>query len=476
MRHTVTKNAGRQGQEIARYRVLIASKDAAYANALVRYMEIDGYDIERCHDAKGVLRLVGRAPFDVVVLDLELGVDPDPDRGGSRAGIDLVSFIRQQRPRAQIILLFDVARIDRAIEGIRRGAYFYLPHTSAPPDVALVVKNALRRTSTDAALDQYEQNVFEEMVGGTPAMRRVIELITKVAPTDSTVLLLGESGTGKEILANAIHRLSPRRSMPFIAINCAALPETLLESEMFGHVKGSFTGADSDKRGLFEEADTGSIFLDEIGDMAPITQAKLLRVLQNGEIRPVGASVTKNVDVRVIAATNRDLVGEVRSHRFREDLYFRLNVIQIRIPPLRERLDALPTLANHFMARFNGKFGKNVHKVDEHAQVLLRQYLYPGNVRELESIIAHAVIMCDGDTIRVQDLPDDVRQGAHPTLALPNYSGETVASVAEMEEQLIRSTLVKLNGNQTQAAKKLGISRSTLWRKIKEYGIAARVS
>jgi two-component system response regulator HydG len=459
----------RSDQENQKGRVLIAAKDIAYAHTLARFMDTEGYETERCHDTKGLLRLVTRRSFDIAVLDLALSGDTAAEFGH----LDLVSFIRRQQPDTHIILLFDIAKVERAIEGIRAGAYFYLPKTSQPSDVALVVAKALRKIHTEAALNQYEQSLFEEMVGGAPAMKRVIEVITKVAPTDSTVLLLGESGTGKEILAHAIHRLSPRHDRPFVAINCAALPETLLESEMFGHVKGAFTGAEADKRGLFEEADGGSIFLDEIGDMAPQTQAKLLRVLQNGEIRPVGSSTSKQVDVRVIAATNQDLVEAVQSHKFREDLYFRLNVIQIRIPPLRERLDALPALVNHFLARFNAKFGKNVRRIDEQAQALLRAYPYPGNVRELESIIAHAVILCEGDEITVRDLPDSIQQGISRRLALPHYASQTIATLNELEEQAIRATLQKLEGNQTEAAKKLGISRSTLWRKMKEYHIVS---
>ena len=373
----------------------------------------------------------------------------------------------------QIVLLFEVSKLERALDGIRQGAFFYLPLNCQPSDVALVVGKAIHHNETMASLDQYEQNAFEELVGGTSAMRRVIELITKVAPTDSTVLLLGESGTGKELLANAVHRLSRRRDKPFVAINCAALPETLLESEMFGHVKGSFTGADSDKRGLFEEADGGSIFLDEIGDMAPITQAKLLRVLQNGEIRPVGASIARRVDVRVIAATNRDLIEAVRTYKFREDLYFRLNVIQIRIPPLRDRLDALPALVNHFLARYNAKFEKHIKKIDEQVQILLRNYSFPGNVRELESIIAHGVILCEGDTLTARDLPDQVRNGLTLRLALPDHASDRVITLTDLEENAIRETLERLNGNQSEAARRLGISRSTLWRKMKDYGIPA---
>jgi len=454
-----------------RARILVACGDIPYANALARFLGADNYEIERCHDVRGVLRVIAarknRNPLDVIVLDLSISEEGAADSGH----LDLVSFVRRQQPQAKVLLLFDIAKIERAIEGIRNGAYFYLPQNCMPSDVALVVDKAVRQTNKEAALDDYEQSAFETIVGGTSAMKRVIELIGKVAPTDSTVLLLGESGTGKEVLAQAVHRLSPRRDKPFIAINCAALPETLLESEMFGHVKGAFTGAESDKRGLFEEADGGSIFLDEIGDMSPLTQAKLLRVLQNGEIRPVGASVTKHVDVRVIAATNRDLVEAAKTGRFREDLYFRLNVIQIRIPPLRERLDALPALVKHFLVRLNARFGKNVRGVDEHAQVLMRSYNYPGNVRELESVIAHGVIMADGDMLTVADLPDSVRMGSGTRLALPDYASERVPTLSDIEEQAIRLTLEKVMGNQTEAAKKLGISRSTLWRKMKEFGI-----
>jgi transcriptional regulator with PAS, ATPase and Fis domain len=263
--------------------------------------------------------------------------------------------------------------------------------------------------------------------------------------------------------------------MPFIAINCAALPEPLLESEMFGHLKGSFTGADSDKRGLFEEADGGTVFLDEIGDMAPVTQAKLLRVLQNGEIRPVGSSTSRRVDVRIIAATNRDLEEGVRSNRFREDLYFRLNVVQIRIPPLRERPDALDTLTRHFLQQYSDKFGKNVAQIHPNAQALLRDYAYPGNVRELESIIAHGVIMADTDTLRPADLPDQVRRTAASRPALPYFqpaAAPAAPALQQKEEQLVKSTLDKFQGNQSKTAKAPGIPRPTLWRKMREYGLS----
>lgn len=448
-------------------RLLLATVDTAYAINLERFMSVEGYEIERIHDAQGVLRLVSRKPYHVIVLDLRLGAAGD---------VELVSFCRRKNPDAKLILLFELTQLDRAIDGVRQGAFFYLPKETKATDVAMVVAKAVRGLQSEATVHAYENSMFEELVGGTPAMQRVVEMVRKVAPTDSTVLIVGETGTGKEVLANAIHRLSRRRDMPFIAINCAALPEQLLESEMFGHVKGAFTGADADKAGLFEEADGGTILLDEIGDMALITQAKLLRALQNGEIRPVGASAAQRVDVRVIAATNRDLEEAVEEHEFREDLYFRLNVVQIRVPPLRERIEVVPRLVEHFVRRFGMKYGKMPSGLDEAAQTLLRNYTYPGNIRELESIIAHAVIMCDGDIIRARDLPDAVRQSQPQRLALPNYSAESIPSISEMEEQLIRTALDRLDGNQTEVARKLGISRSTLWRKMKEYDISANAS
>lgn len=441
--------------------VLLATGDVPYGIAVGRFLQSDGFNVEICHDTKGVLRLINRKQFDIIVLDIDL----------SSGDIDLVTFSRRQQPDSELILLFDVSMIEKAIEGIRRGACFYLPRTSQPSDVALVVNKAVRRLHRDETLVRFQRSVFEETIGGSPAMRRVVEMVKKVAPTDSTVLLIGESGTGKEILADAIHRLSPRREMSFVAVNCAALPENLLESELFGHVRGAFTGAEADKRGLFEEADGGTLFLDEIGDMAPVTQAKLLRVVQNGEIRAVGSNLSKRVDARIIAATNKDLIDAVHNNKFREDLYFRLNVVQIRIPPLRERLDALPALINHFLSRFNERFGKSVFDIDQHATALLHHYEYPGNVRELESIIAHSVIMCDGNTISAKDLPESVRSGFRPRLALPDYASQSIPTLQQAEEKLIRVALHRLNRNQTKTAKRLGISRSTLWRKMKEYNI-----
>lgn len=443
-------------------RILVACADIDYGATLVNFLSMNRVTLDRCHDAAGVLRLASRHDYHTIILDLDLSRETD---------VELVSFIHEQCPISRLILLFDIHDLELALEGVRQGAFFYLPKSSPPSDVALVVSKARLLQTLATTADQYEQGMVEELAGNSPAMKKVIRLLQKVAPTDGTVLLLGESGTGKEVLANAVHRLSKRKEKPFVAINCAALPEALLESEMFGHVKGAFTGASQDKVGLFEEADGGTIFLDEIGDMAPVTQAKLLRVLQNGEIRRVGSSVPARVNVRIIAATNRDLVQAVEDNTFREDLYFRLNVVQIRIPPLRDRMEALPGLVQHFIKLANSRYGKQVQGIDTHTQSLLVNYEFPGNVRELETIISHAVIMADTPVIRAVDLPDQVQFGITPRLRLAHDTANTIRSLMEMEEGHIRNTLEVLNGNQTRAAKLLGISRSTLWRKMKEYGI-----
>jgi len=460
--------ATRKKRDTQSTEVLVASADAAFATSVEHQIQTDGFPTERCHDVKCVLRRVGVKHFDIVVLDLELHDGAD---------MDLVSFVRQQSPTSRLILVFDRDEVDRAIDGIRQGAFFYLPKSTPASDVAMIARKAAQSISQERSVQKFEQEAFEEMLGKTPAMRRVIEVIRKVAPTNSTVLLQGESGVGKDLLASTIHRLSNRHENPFIAVNCAALPETLLESELFGHKKGAFTGADSDKRGLFEEADGGTVFLDEIGDMALITQAKLLRVLQNGEIRRVGDSTSRRVNVRIIAATNKNLEEMVRDRQFREDLYFRLNVVQVYIPPLRDRPEIIPRLVQYFTNRAAGEHGKIVEGYDEAAQALMQNYSYPGNVRELQSIVEHAVIMCEDGVIRPHDLPQSVIEGRGRLLALPQQdlgNGEDtggIKSLREVEEEQIRRALEALDYNQTEAAQELGISRSTLWRKMKDYGI-----
>ncbi len=317
----------------------------------------------------------------------------------------------------------------------------------------------------------------KNIVGKSPVIKKIYNIVAKVAPTDSTVLLTGETGVGKGVFAEALHRLSKRAAQPFVSINCSAIPENLLESELFGFKKGSYTGAIADKKGLMEEANHGTIFLDEIGDMSLSLQSKMLRVLENGEVRRIGETESKKIDVRIIAATNKDLWKEIGAGRFREDLFFRLNVVRIHVPPLRERDEDVLMLIRHFMEKYNAEYDKNVITIADDVITTLMNYDYPGNVRELSNIVKHAVIFSEKGVITKADLPSGM-----PAQALLEASkienpekGEILGggfeTIAGMEKRLITETLKKTSNNHTIAARKLGISRSTLWRKMKEYGI-----
>jgi DNA-binding NtrC family response regulator len=314
--------------------------------------------------------------------------------------------------------------------------------------------------------------ITQRMIGVSPRMQRVFRLISKVAPTESTVLITGESGTGKEMVATAIHLQSPRAHLPFVTVNCAAIPETLFESELFGHARGSFTGAIADKVGLLSQADGGTIFLDEVAEMPVAVQPKLLRALQSGEIRRVGDAATSRVDVRVVAATNRNLAQSLEQGRLREDLYYRLSVFQIELPPLRERREDIPLLANFFRDRFARRLGKRVDRFDERAQAYLVQYDYPGNVRELENAIERAVTLSEDGVIVASDLPPSLRE---PTVRLLRegeaFPYSETLSLTQLEAEHIRRALGHFAGNTTRTARSLGISRSTLWRKMRRYGL-----
>ena len=311
------------------------------------------------------------------------------------------------------------------------------------------------------------EQITEGIVGKSLALKKVVELAGKVAPTDSTILISGETGVGKELIARHIHRLSPRRDKSFVALNCGAIPETLLESELFGHKRGAFTDAVSDTKGLFEEANDGTFFMDEIGELSPAIQVKLLRLIENQEIKPVGSNEIRKVNARIIAATNQDLTEAVKKGTFREDLFFRINVIQIHIPPLRERKDDIPLLLAYFLRAYNQQFKKNIANISDEAMVMLLNYEYPGNVRELDNIIQHAVIVSEGNTITKNELPAFIpaRQ------ALPEPVAPEFRTMEDMEKEAIRETLVKCHGNQSQAAKKLRIGRTTLIRKMKKFSI-----
>ncbi|NOZ56751.1 MAG: sigma-54-dependent Fis family transcriptional regulator, partial [Calditrichaeota bacterium] len=341
---------------------------------------------------------------------------------------------------------------------------------------ALKLENLLREQAA-AVLEWRQKHTpsrIEGIIGRSASLQRILDVLPRIAATDITVLLEGESGTGKEVIARAIHRLSKRAHSPFVVVNAGAIPETLLESELFGHVRGAFTGAHAEKKGLFEEATGGTLFLDEIGEMSPALQVKLLRALQEREIRRVGGNRVRKIDVRLIAATNRDLQRLVREGRFRQDLYYRLNVMRLRIPPLRERPEDIPVLADHFLRKANQKLGKHVREISPQAMALLLRYRWPGNVRELENAIEHAVVLAVGHSILPEDLPQEIRTSATPaeTTAAPEHW----PTLEEVERQHIVQTLEAFGWNLALVTKKLGISRATLWRKMKAYGLQPPVS
>jgi len=367
--------------------------------------------------------------------------------------------------------------VDLAIEAMKAGAYDYISKPFKQDEVLLALTKAeeresLRRENRALKEAMRKEQTFHGILGKSEAIDKMFSTIGKVADYKTTVLIQGESGTGKELVARALHVGSVRKNKPFIPINCGAIPETLLESELFGHKRGAFTDARADKKGLFAEADQGTLFLDEIGELPLTLQVKLLRVLQEGRIRPVGATRDQEVDVRVIAATVRNLRREVEENRFREDLYYRLNVLQINVPPLRDRRDDIMLLVEHFIERNNSRLGTTIRGVAPRTRKLLLDYSWPGNVRELENTIERAVVLAEGDMITVADLPERMREPADPVAASLATGELSIKKTARfMEESLIRRALEKTGGNRTAASKLLEISHRALLYKIKDYGI-----
>ncbi len=462
-------------------RVLIVEDDAAHAEALREALEGEGLEVEVAHDADSGLDRLRARPFQVVLTDLRLG---------PRDGLELLREARRLDPELSVFLITGHGSLETAVQAMREGAADYLAKPVNLVELRTRVARELekRRLAEDnrelrAALD--DRFGLEGLIGNSPAMLVILNTIRQVGPTDATVLLLGESGTGKEMVARAIHRLSPRSSRRFVAINCAALTETLIESELFGHVKGAFTGAQGAKQGKFEYAQGGTLFLDEIGDMPQPTQAKLLRVLEERTVTPVGSNEERPVDVRIIAATNRDLLQRVREGSFREDLYYRLAVVTLDLPPLRERMEDLPLLAKHFVEECGRRHRKEVRGLSEEVLSLFRAYPWPGNVRELRNAIESMVVLDRDGELGADDLPPQLRgllprsreEGAGPAAEAPAVDpvralvGKTLA---EVEKELILATLEKVGGNRQKAARMLKIGERTLYRKLKEYDRQAR--
>ena len=441
--------------------LLVVDDEEPFRRLLKNELTRKGYAVSVAADGSEALRLMRDNPFDAVLLDVVMpGVD----------GLSLMKKLKEDPTAPPIIVLTGKATVETAVEAMKNGAYDYLTKPYKLDELVIVVDRACEygRLSVKSKLLEHElvrkESPFE-FVGTSRQLTDILALIRKVAPTDSPVFIQGESGTGKELVANTVWHYSKRKDRPFIALNCASLSESLIESEIFGHEKGSFTGAFQLKHGLVEVADRGTLFLDEIGEMPIGLQAKLLRFLDSGEFRRVGGNKALTVDVRLITATNKDLPAMIKKGTFREDLYYRLNVINITLPPLRERKEDIPELARHFLAKYAKKLSKTITEISPDARELLAGNHWPGNVRELENVIERAVILCEAETLDAGDL-------SLPAQAIVSELG-TNPSLEEMEKNYILRVLKEANGNQSKASQLLGIDRKTLYLKLKKYGISA---
>ncbi|MFO8056410.1 MAG: sigma-54 dependent transcriptional regulator [bacterium] len=422
-----------------------------------------GYGVDSAADGSGALERLEESTYDLVLTDLKLG---------DLSGIDVLKKARALQDPPAVIIITAYGSIENAVEAIKIGAYDYLTKPVSSDELLHTMRRALEHHQLATRVKKLESQIEQEfkidnLVAKSSKMRQVVETVRQVADSDTTVLIEGESGTGKELVARAIHANSRRRDNGFVAINCGALPETLLESELFGYIKGAFTGAAETRKGLFEEAHKGTIFLDEVGETSPAFQVKLLRALQEGEIRRVGDQKPINVDVRVVAASNQDLKNLVDQGKFRQDLYYRINVIPIRIPPLRERKEDIVPLAEFFIQRHQAKTDGPTPKLNHKAIELIEQYPWPGNVRELENTVERSLVLARSETIEPEDLPPEIQGKAAPEFK----PGELPLSMKDMELFQIKRVLEMTNWNQTETSKILGIGYNTLWRKMKEYGI-----
>jgi two-component system, NtrC family, response regulator PilR len=431
----------------------------------------DGYRVDQAESSARARELLSRGSYDLVISDIAM---PDGN------GVDVLRTAKEIQPDTIVILITAYASTESAIEALKLGAYDYIIKPFDVEEMRIVLKNALERRqlereNTLLKRELKEHSRFDELVGSSSAMKDVREMIERIASTNSTVLISGDSGTGKELAARAIHRRSPRRAKQFVSINCGALPDELLESELFGHVKGSFTGAVATKKGLFEVADGGTIFLDEIGDTSPAMQIKLLRVLQEREIRRVGGTEQLEVDVRVIAATNQDLEAMVREKRFREDLYYRINVIALQMPALRGKREDIPVLANHFLAKYSKTMGKKIREITPEAMQKLLEYDWPGNVRELENVIERAVALEGTDRIHPGsfslEVPNRPDAGTALPLALTQEGIDLETQLERLRERFMTEALSRTQGIQTRAAELLGMSFRSFRYFAKKYNL-----
>jgi two-component system response regulator AtoC len=450
-------------------RILIVDDEESFRHMLSVILVKEGYEVETSSNGQEALQKASASPFDQILCDIRM---PRMD------GLGFLREIKKTETETTIIVMSAYGTVDIAIEAMKLGAYDYISKPFKPDEIILTLRKAeereqLRKENQLLRREVAKEFSFENIVSKNEEMRKIFDVIKKVSHYKSTMLITGESGTGKELVARALHYNSDRSQNPFIAVNCGAIPENLLESELFGHAKGAFTDAIRTKKGLFEEADGGTLFLDEIGELPGQLQVKLLRVLQDGEIRRIGESKPIQIDVRIVAATVKDLPKEVNEGRFREDLFYRLNVLPLHIPPLRERKEDIPLLIQHFIRKYNQAMGKNVKQVDHRAMEALMNYKWFGNVRELENTIERAIVLSEKNNIESENLPPEIQnfkeEFQSETLPEEEYSIKKASKVLEIS--LIKKALKKTRGNHTHAAKLLEISHRALLYKIKEYGI-----
>jgi DNA-binding NtrC family response regulator len=453
-------------------RVLITDDDGASCQLFAKVLKAEGYTVEWVQSGEEALTQLKKGGYDTLLIDVRLP---------GLSGLEVTRAVRALDQSLPVIVMTGFGSMETAVEAIREGAFDYISKPmnleELKATVARAVTQRTRENQTHAKDAGREPEPIGTIIGRSAAMVEVYKTVARVAPTKSTVLILGESGTGKELIARALHQHSPRAQRPFVAVDCGVLTETLLESELFGHVRGAFTGAVGDKKGVFEEAQGGTCFLDEIGDISPNLQAKLLRVLQEHEIRRVGGKDWIPVDVRVVAATNRNLQELVNNRTFRHDLYYRLNVLPLHLPPLRERIEDIPALARHFLRRYSYENGKDVTAISDEAIALLVAYRWPGNIRELENAIERAVALAPLTVLMPDDLPLEVREGRVPSTPNEHPSGDVSffaqnPTLEEVEKRYVQHVLSQTQGNIARAAKILDIDRRSLYRMLERFKIA----
>jgi len=447
-------------------KILVVDDEDSHRIMLRAVLSEDGYAVTEAADGTDAIMAVEKEAFDVILLDIRMT---------TMDGIEALTEIRKMSPLVPVLIMTAYASVKTAVEALKAGAFDYLTKPLDIEELKILIEKTLEHYHLRAENLVLKERLgdrfdFTRIIGRSPKMKSLLDTLAMVAPSDATVLIMGESGTGKEVVANAIHHNSPRAGQPFIKVSCASLPETLLESELFGHKKGAFTGAVYRREGRFQLAHRGTIFLDEVGEMSRATQMKLLRALQEKEFEPVGSAQTIKVDIRVIAATNKDLEKDVKDGRFREDLYYRLNVVPIVLPPLRERKEDISPLTDHFLALYGEKNRKSLKGISGKALDLLVRYDWPGNIRELENCIERAVIMAREEVIVPADFPPQIQMLSREE-GTNGFNIPSGISLEEMERALIVKTLAETDGNRTRASEILGINRRTLQNKLKQYGL-----